>query len=202
VYSFGIICYECLELKEPWSDEYSFSYKIFKAVTRGERPKIHPISEETAPRGYLKLMKSSWAQDPKRRPEFKDILHVLQDIYFQLWSQQNYRNASDDASIDSPTTKDEVKAKRLSLLSHKKRNSSLLSSSRMSRSMGSILSLTSRRSRKPTSSGSVELSPMSRGSRSASSSGNISLTRTGDSTFLNPIKEKDSASPDIELGHT
>lgn len=84
VYSFGIILWEALELSQPWTHDGTrfqrgpLNSKIMNAVEAGERP---PISnEDEAPKGYVSLVKACWDGDPKRRPNFRDVLYRLQDM--------------------------------------------------------------------------------------------------------------------------
>ncbi len=167
LYSFGIICYECLERKEPWAGEYTFSYMVFKAVSSGKRPKISANLANEAPEGFVKLMKSCWQQNAMARPKFKDVLHSLQDIYFKEYVGR--RSVAEDKrrgntfgvdsdlkqtqSLNDPENKNTEIKRRKSSSDHigtttSKSNNSRSPTNRFSRSLGSILAAASRRSSK------------------------------------------------------
>lgn len=79
VYSFGIIMWEVLTLKQPWT-EMNFTYKIARALQAGERPSFdasdqaYEDTDEIDPPGdYIDLMKLCWSGDPKDRPSFRVV---------------------------------------------------------------------------------------------------------------------------------
>lgn len=85
VYAFGMIMWEAQELVVPWSREFEnrqFTYPIFQAVERGDRPKV--IHFKNAPDGFAKLMKRCWAQEPRRRPAFNKITNRLRDMLSKI----------------------------------------------------------------------------------------------------------------------
>jgi len=80
VYSFGIVLWEFLTRKEPFSHHTNYS-KFRKAVCEyGERPEIPPDCEPS-----LKyLIERCWHANPEHRPSFKSIIqsldHVIVDV--------------------------------------------------------------------------------------------------------------------------
>lgn len=72
VYSFGMVCYEILCGKRPFSNVPFVSTSSFYAkVKRGERPEL-PDDLVQLP-GLSEYIKRCWDTDPCRRPDFVDI---------------------------------------------------------------------------------------------------------------------------------
>jgi serine/threonine protein kinase len=74
VFSFGVVVYEIVTRKIPW--EGSTPVEASHKVANGERM----IIPEDCPQVLVKIMQQSWEQDPKSRPEFKEILEWMLDI--------------------------------------------------------------------------------------------------------------------------
>ncbi|KAM9221747.1 LOW QUALITY PROTEIN: ankyrin repeat and protein kinase domain-containing protein 1 [Dugong dugon] len=72
VYSFGIVIWEILTQKKPYSGSSMMTVII---VVVGMRPSLQPISDEwpCEAQQMVDLMKRCWDQDPKKRPCFSDI---------------------------------------------------------------------------------------------------------------------------------
>lgn len=86
IYSFGILMYEVLERRMPYSERFSADIsdpRIGLYVCQGLRPTIklkekdHPVLAELIP-----LMQRAWDQDPKLRPDFLELEEQLK----RLWS--------------------------------------------------------------------------------------------------------------------
>lgn len=75
VYSFGIVLWELLTRKIPF-DETSFDSVVEEKVKSGERPKI----PNHCPNNFSKLIGDCWQENPKSRPNFKDIKLVLHQM--------------------------------------------------------------------------------------------------------------------------
>ncbi|KAM6158957.1 ankyrin repeat and protein kinase domain-containing protein 1 isoform 3-T3 [Rhynchocyon petersi] len=73
VYSFGIVVWEILVQKKPYSGFNMMT--IIIQVAMGMRPSLQPISDEWPGEAQqmVDLMKRCWDQDPKKRPCFPDI---------------------------------------------------------------------------------------------------------------------------------
>ena len=81
VYSFGMILYELVTCRVPWSNAgYAFTHHIMQAVLRGERPEVTESDLITAPEDFLNLMQRCWQTDPKERPTFEAIVVALKEI--------------------------------------------------------------------------------------------------------------------------
>lgn len=101
VYAYGIMMWEALELKQPWSEENykKYSHLIFSAVEEGKRPSISPGKMETAPRGYIELMKACWSQSPDARPPFDVVTSRLQKIQLAVLSSAQFKVPDVDSKM-------------------------------------------------------------------------------------------------------
>lgn len=70
VYAFGIIIWECLTYQRPWDGKTDA--QIIRAMIKGQRPEISDAMDKD----LCALMESCWAEDPKDRPHFVDIVKV------------------------------------------------------------------------------------------------------------------------------
>ncbi|KFO31128.1 ankyrin repeat and protein kinase domain-containing protein 1 isoform X3 [Fukomys damarensis] len=73
VYSFGIVIWELLTQKKPYTGLNMMT--IIIQVAAGMRPSLQPVSEEWPGEAQqmVDLMRRCWDQDPKKRPCFLDI---------------------------------------------------------------------------------------------------------------------------------
>jgi len=78
VYSYGVILWELVTRKIPFSNVESFTIPIM--VTRGERPNV----PKDCPSDWKKLIKACWNQKPTSRPSFKKILAKLREMQEML----------------------------------------------------------------------------------------------------------------------
>eukprot|EP00051_Salpingoeca_urceolata_P033094 m.18928 g.18928 ORF g.18928 m.18928 type:complete len:1188 (-) comp5818_c1_seq1:13-3576(-) len=77
VYSFGIVMWEILTRKLPFEDVNS-QFEIIRLVVEGQRPPIPPPTlggEDVSP--AIALMVECWAQNPRERPTFKQVVRDL-----------------------------------------------------------------------------------------------------------------------------
>merc|ERR1711969_245493 len=65
-----------LTLRYPWPD--MGRNEIWLRVQRGERPAITAVDVNSAPKGYVALMRELWHQDPVARPSFAEALRRLE----------------------------------------------------------------------------------------------------------------------------
>nr|XP_033774349.1 ankyrin repeat and protein kinase domain-containing protein 1 isoform X2 [Geotrypetes seraphini] len=86
VYSFGIVIWEILTQKKPYSSASMMS--IIIKVAAGNRPLLDVISEErpTECHQMIDLMQRCWSQDPKKRPRFQDITTETDMLLYLLKS--------------------------------------------------------------------------------------------------------------------
>lgn len=76
LYGFAVTLWEMYTTQLPWSD-CDLERMTNKVVSKNERP---PIPHDM-PREYAEVIARSWHTDPARRPEFKETLPVLRDLY-------------------------------------------------------------------------------------------------------------------------
>ncbi|XVF17855.1 hypothetical protein REPUB_Repub10bG0160900 [Reevesia pubescens] len=81
VYSFSIVLWELLTNKAPSKgrDNVTVAY----AAANKERPSV-----ESLPRDIVSLLESCWAEDPKIRPEFKEISGTLTNFLHNICSTE------------------------------------------------------------------------------------------------------------------
>jgi serine/threonine protein kinase len=75
VYAYGIFLYELLTRSLPWEGQ-KVTQIITKVCTKGLRPE-HPKLDD-APPFLAALMRRCVAQDPEKRPTFKEIVQSLE----------------------------------------------------------------------------------------------------------------------------
>eukprot|EP00040_Diaphanoeca_grandis_P015153 m.77111 g.77111 ORF g.77111 m.77111 type:complete len:782 (-) comp24979_c0_seq1:273-2618(-) len=83
VYSFGIVMWELITMKQPWADDIKkqgvqFSSAMIEAVVAGRRPSI-PDRHAFSPT-YIALLHKCWAGEPFERPNFSAIVDTLTPI--------------------------------------------------------------------------------------------------------------------------
>lgn len=80
VYSFGIVLFELITRKDPFSDQEDLSLIEFQTlVSEGLRPVVPDGCD--IPDGFEMLMKRCWDGTPDKRPSFTEIAAELQAIY-------------------------------------------------------------------------------------------------------------------------
>ncbi|PRP86395.1 CLL6 clavata1-like receptor S/T protein kinase protein, partial [Planoprotostelium fungivorum] len=87
VFSFGVVMWEVLEVREPWDDQAAVEV-AFGVVHRHQRL---PISDDTPP-VLMDLMERCWRADRTLRPDFGDITEAL--------SQQREKDADTANATD------------------------------------------------------------------------------------------------------
>jgi len=80
VYSFGILLWEMLTGRVPWSDVPSPMQVIYYVGVLGQRP---PMPEACHP-GLQQLIQSCWAESPGQRPIFSEILARLRELQTEV----------------------------------------------------------------------------------------------------------------------
>ena len=72
VYSFGIVMWEILARQPPFAD-YSHHKIMYNVINYKERPPLNKIPSD-CPDGLPMIMRACWEQDPKKRPNFGDVI--------------------------------------------------------------------------------------------------------------------------------
>jgi len=87
IYSFGIMCYEILSGHRPYHEYRSANLQelLDRILNNGYRPEINDLL--VAPEALVTLMTRCWHQLPSERPEFVEIVVVLEQI------MENVRNS-------------------------------------------------------------------------------------------------------------
>ncbi len=75
VYGFGIVVWEMLARRDPFPGMPPFQI-VFAVGTQGLRPSI---DDDWDPR-WVRLLQECWAEDPKKRPSFEQILNILESM--------------------------------------------------------------------------------------------------------------------------
>ncbi|CAI5795362.1 repeat and kinase domain-containing 1 [Podarcis lilfordi] len=83
VYSFGIVIWEILTQKKPYSGVKTMA--VIVTVATGQRPSMEPIRDDWPAecQQMVDLMKRCWDQEPQRRPSFTDVV-VETDMLLSL----------------------------------------------------------------------------------------------------------------------
>ena len=76
VYSMGIILWELLTRKDPFSNHDDYDIFVDAVCNKGERPPI----PEWCPTRLRTLMTRCWDEDPNVRPTFPEIVTALDDV--------------------------------------------------------------------------------------------------------------------------
>ena len=79
VYSFGIIIWEIYARAQPYKG-MSVSQIINYVCNEKGRPNCDLIDKDEIPKGLFELMKKCWDKNPTSRPDFEEILEILNDI--------------------------------------------------------------------------------------------------------------------------
>ncbi|PRW57024.1 Serine threonine- kinase CTR1 [Chlorella sorokiniana] len=88
VYSFGMVLYELLTWRLPWSFADMSPFKVGATIRRGGRPEVPPKEQLPGPDtagwagldAYVQLMRNCWAQQPGERPTFDEVVSRLQAL--------------------------------------------------------------------------------------------------------------------------
>lgn len=88
MYGFGMVLFELLTWRLPWSFAEMSPFKIGATIRQGGRPDVPPREAlpgpDTAAWGgldsYVCLMRECWAQQPQERPTFEEVVHRLRRL--------------------------------------------------------------------------------------------------------------------------
>ncbi|KAI7844168.1 hypothetical protein COHA_002303 [Chlorella ohadii] len=88
VYSFGMVLFELLTWRLPWTFTDMSPFKVGAIVRRGGRPEVPPRDQLpgvdtagwTGLDAYVQLMRDCWAQQPQDRPSFDEVVGRLQGL--------------------------------------------------------------------------------------------------------------------------
>lgn len=96
VWAFGVLLWECFEQQQPWKElsPMQIIYSVGLQKERLQRP-------ARCPDALWQLTEACWAQDPRDRPSFADILYTLQQL------QQQQQHGAEAECGPSPGASDE-----------------------------------------------------------------------------------------------
>ncbi|KAI7835872.1 hypothetical protein COHA_010220 [Chlorella ohadii] len=88
VFSFGVVLWELLTWRAPWSEVGGNPWQLAAGVIGGKRPELPPREElpgpDTAQFGgldaYIALMQRCWAAEPAERPGFAEVVRQLRTL--------------------------------------------------------------------------------------------------------------------------
>jgi len=92
VFSFGVMLWVLYCQKEPYQ-QIEHSWEVARFVLEGNREKI----PKDCPPEFKELIELCWTQNPSQRPEFKEIVHRLEQML-----EENQRVLSTSRSPKSP----------------------------------------------------------------------------------------------------
>lgn len=88
VYSFGIMCWQLYTCKIPYVDIPGSVLAVADAVLEGHRPEI----PEDCPTLFAKIMRRCWHESAPRRPNFEDIVQLLEMELADERRRQSFAN--------------------------------------------------------------------------------------------------------------
>ena len=79
VYSFGIIIWEMYARTQPYKN-MTISQVVNYVCNENGKPNCDLIKKDEMPKGLFELMEKCWDKNPNSRPDFQEILGILNDI--------------------------------------------------------------------------------------------------------------------------
>jgi len=105
VFAFGIMLWEAIFLKAPWS-EIKWQSKICEKVVEGKRPTISTSGLAKAPDLVVELMFRCWAQRPQDRPIMSECLDILQTAGIEIQDEpkpiEKKRHGNHNRNVSAP----------------------------------------------------------------------------------------------------
>ncbi|ESQ31150.1 hypothetical protein EUTSA_v10004342mg [Eutrema salsugineum] len=92
VYSFAIVFWELLTNKTPFKGKNNIF--VAYAASKNQRPSL-----ENLPEGVVSILQACWAEDPKARPEFKEITVSLTNLLRSLCSDNDDSSSNSKANV-------------------------------------------------------------------------------------------------------
>ena len=80
VYSYGVVVWECVTCKHPWSNVANMMQILNCVVIKNMRPPLTDEEANSAPADILELMQQCWDKDEHVRPVFSEVSKITSGL--------------------------------------------------------------------------------------------------------------------------